>query len=423
MSERRPPPPPPRNPPPPPPRKPPPPPPANAAPPPPRPAKLGAPPPRGPTLARPRADCAAAALPDAVSAARSILSRTKHRLPIAAAEIHPIRSAGLQIAVAEALLNVRVVVSHALAMRGVVLPVVPDIVGPVVVVDVEVAVAPVASAAPVIAPASDGPARTEGETRRDHARADIGRVTEVIGLIVRIGPGSVNRRRIVVRHVHRIGIGRLDDDRLLAFLRLNPDLLLPGGDQLLVVIGLGAQALDRVHHIRLLCQHGIAQVLGPVDLVAHHRNDVCGARERLDAVVPGLFLDLFLQCIALQGLARFEPAIGLHHFQRIGRRRQYICQQFVWIQRNRRNQRLELLGLQQLYRRRRLARRLRRTAGSRWIVGRLCRDSDRDRHQQREREQGLAAAEHHTTLLWASIAASIGPRWRRSLIKIKETQR
>src|SRR5882724_12056726 len=145
-------------------------------------------------------------IPNAVSAARPILPRTNHLLPVAAAEIHPIRGAGLQIVVAEALLNIHVVVSHALAMRGVVLPVVPDVVCPVV--DVEIAVAPVGSAAPVIAPASDGPASTESETRRDHARADIGRVTEVIGLIVRIGPGSVNRRRIVVRHVHRIGIGR-----------------------------------------------------------------------------------------------------------------------------------------------------------------------------------------------------------------------
>src|SRR5882724_2229545 len=226
------------------------------------------------------------AIAHAISAARSILSRTKHLLPVAAAEIHPIGGAGLQVVVAEALLDVRIVVSHALAMRGVVLPVVPDVVGPVVVVDVEVAVAPVASAAPVIAPASDRPGCAEGETGRDHTSADIGRVAEVIGWIFRIRPGSIDRGRIVVRHVHRIGIGLLDDDRLHVFLRLNADLLLLGGDELLAVIGLGAKALDRVHHIRLLREHGIAQVLGPVDLVAHHRNDVCGARERLDAVVP-----------------------------------------------------------------------------------------------------------------------------------------
>jgi hypothetical protein len=46
-------------------------------------------------------------------------------------------------------------------------------------------------------------------------------------------------------------------------------------------------------------------------------------------------------------------------------------------------------------------------------------DDDRIRHQQRKRDQGLAAAEHHTLL--GHIAASIGPRRGRSLIKIKET--
>ena len=46
-------------------------------------------------------------------------------------------------------------------------------------------------------------------------------------------------------------------------------------------------------------------------------------------------------------------------------------------------------------------------------------DGDRICHQQRERDQGLAAAEHHTLL--GLIAASIGPRRGRSLIKIKKT--
>jgi len=238
----------------------------------------------------------------------------------------------------------------------------------------------------------------EGKTRRDHARADIGRIPEVIGWIVRVGPGSVNRRRIVVRHVDRIGIGRLDDDHLLAFLRLNADLLLLGGDQLFAVVRFGAKALDRVHHIRLLREHGIAEILGPVELVAHHRNDVRRAGKRLDAVVPGLFVDLLLQGIALQILAFLQPAIGLHHLQWIGRCRQHICEQFVGIQRYRRNQSLELLGLQQFCTWRRLARRLHRIARSRWIVGRLCRDGHRDRHQHRERDQGLAAAQHQTLL-------------------------
>ena len=106
----------------------------------------------------------AGAVPNAIAAARTILSRAKHLLPVAAPEIHPVGGAGLQIVVAEALLNVGVVVPHALAMRSVVLPAIADVGGPVEVVDVEIAAAPVASAAPVTAPAANGPTRTEGET-------------------------------------------------------------------------------------------------------------------------------------------------------------------------------------------------------------------------------------------------------------------
>jgi hypothetical protein len=33
-------------------------------------------------------------------------------------------------------------------------------------------------------------------------------------------------------------------------------------------------ALDRVHHVGLLRQHGVAEILGPIDLVAHHLEHV-----------------------------------------------------------------------------------------------------------------------------------------------------
>src|SRR5258706_6909583 len=186
------------------------------------------------------ANTVATTITGAIAGARTILPRTKHLLAVAAAEIHAIGDAGLQIVVAKALLNIRIAVSNTLAMRRVVLPVVSDVAYLVVVVDVEVAVAPVASAAPVIDPASDGPARAECETRCDHGRADIRRIGEIIGRIGRVRPSSVNDCRIVVRHVDCVGVGRLDHDRLLAFLRLNADFLLLGGDQLFVVIGLGA---------------------------------------------------------------------------------------------------------------------------------------------------------------------------------------
>ncbi len=72
-----------------------------------------------------------------------------------------------------------------------------------------------------------------------------------------------------------------------------------------------------------------------------------------------LLVDLGLQRIALQRLVLLQPAIGLHHFQRIGRCCQHIGEQFVGIERDRRDQRLELLGLQQLRARRQRAGRLR----------------------------------------------------------------
>ena len=219
-------------------------------------------------------------------------------LSVAAAEVHPVRCAAFQIVVAEALRNVGVVVSHALAMRRIMLPAVSDVRGSVI--DIDVAVAPVEAAAPIIAPASNGPAGAEGETCRNHSCADIGRIAEVIWRIVRIGPRSVDRGRIIIRHIDGFGIGLLDHNRLLAFLSLDADLLLLGGEKLLVVIGLGAQPLHRIHHVRLLGEHGIAEIFGPFELFAHHGEDVRGAGQRLDAVIPGLLLDLGLERVALE---------------------------------------------------------------------------------------------------------------------------
>ena len=60
-------------------------------------------------------------------------------------------------AVAETLLDVGVAVSDTLTMRRIVLPAVSDVVYPVEVVDVDIAVAPVEPAAPIIAPTRNCP--------------------------------------------------------------------------------------------------------------------------------------------------------------------------------------------------------------------------------------------------------------------------
>ncbi len=266
-------------------------------------------------------------------------------------------------------------------MRGIVLPAIADVRGPMI--DVDVAIAPVAAATPVIAPAPDRPGRAECDAGRNHSRTDIGRIAPIVRRIFRIGPAAVDGRRIIVRHVHRCGIGLLDHDDLLAFLRLDADLLLLGGDQLLVVIGLGAQALDRIHHIGLLREKGVAELLGPVELVAHHGEDVGGAGQRLDAIVPALLVHLRLQRIALEALALFQPAVGLHDLQRIGRGSQHVRKQFVGIEGDRRDQGLQLFGLQKLGRRR--SRRLRLRGGDR-LFGRLGPRANGRCQQQRKHD-------------------------------------
>src|SRR6202008_4281249 len=122
-----------------------------------------------------------------------------------AAEVHPVAGTGANIVIAKALLNVGIVVADALAVRRIVLPNVGG-----AVVDIDIAVAPIAAAAPVVAPAADRPSSTEGEARRDHARADIGGIAEVIGRIVRVGPRTIHRRGLIIRNVHGIRISLLD---------------------------------------------------------------------------------------------------------------------------------------------------------------------------------------------------------------------
>ena len=55
---------------------------------------------------------------------------------------------------------------------------------------------------------------------------------------------------------------------------------------LLLASALRAQPLDRIHHVRLLGQNRVAKFLRPVELGAHHRQDVRRRDQRLDAVIP-----------------------------------------------------------------------------------------------------------------------------------------
>src|SRR5262249_8423700 len=106
--------------------------------------------------------------------------------------------------------------------------------------------------------------------------------------------------------------------------------------------------LNGIHDIWLLSQHSIAQFLRPIELLAHHGENGWRCRQRLHAVVPSLLLDLCLEPIAVKVLVLTGPAFSLHHFERIGRSHQNLGQQGVWIERNRRDERIKLLGFERL---------------------------------------------------------------------------
>ena len=138
-----------------------------------------------------------------------------------------------------------------------------------------------------------------------NAGADIGRRRPVIRRVVRIGPRPVDDGRIVIRHVDLVRVGRCDVDVLPAALLLRRHGLLAGRLQLVVGLRLGTKPLDGVHDVGLLRQHRVAELLRPVELVAHHVEHVGRRRERLYAVVPVLLVERRLERIALKTLLAF----------------------------------------------------------------------------------------------------------------------
>ena len=200
---------------------------------------------------------------------------------------------------------------------------------------------------------TDGDGGGERDARGERAAGEVAvRRRKIVRRVVGIGPSPVDHRRLVVRDVDLVRRGRLDLDVLPVVLGLDGDRLLLGGLELAVVAGLGPQPLDRVHDIRLLRQHGVAELLRPIELLRHHRQHVRDLDQRLHAVVPALLSERAGERIALHVLVGLGPAIRLHDLERIGRGDQHLRQQRIRVQRDRRHQLLELRRLEQRLRRR-----------------------------------------------------------------------
>ena len=142
-----------------------------------------------------------------------------------------------------------------------------------------------------------------------------------------------DRRRVVLRHIDDLWVGRLHVDDFL----LDLDHLLLVGLEAACRLCLAAKSLDSIDHIALTGDHRLAKRGRPFEIPAHHLDDLGIIQQRLHRVVP-LVIDRQLWI----GLALFQPAIRLHELKRIRRSGQDERHQIVRIQRDWPDKLLEL---------------------------------------------------------------------------------
>src|SRR5262245_11277170 len=108
---------------------------------------------------------------------------------------------------------------------------------------------------------------------------------------------TVDGHGIIDRDINVIRLDRLDDDVFgrphiaRAWRRRDsPDLLLLARFEIAGFVCLGTQCLNCVLDVVRLSQKGLTELLGPVELFVHHREDLRDRRQSLDARIPPLVL-------------------------------------------------------------------------------------------------------------------------------------
>jgi hypothetical protein len=210
----------------------------------------------------------------------------------------------------------------------------------VVVVDVNVIATPATTPAPTAAPKrSHHHSDAEGDR---HAR---GVVTpgRIVNRRIRIHRGTVDYYGIIRRYVYDLRIGLFDHDYALVFYDLCFHFLLLGGLQSAFVLCFPTHALNSVHDVALLCQKGVAEISGPLNVVCQPFGDFGQSRESLNARIPGLFRHCISKRFILQILILFKPLLKQDDLERIRGCSQSLGEQGVWIKRNWRYQGIQLL--------------------------------------------------------------------------------
>jgi hypothetical protein len=93
----------------------------------------------------------------------------------------------------------------------------------------------------------------------------------------------------------------------------------------------------------LLRKECVSQVRGPLNIAGHPLNHIWKFYQRLDAWVPRLLCHSVRQRFALQILVVIHPLLKLNYFERISRSGESLRQKRIGVQRDRRNERVQLL--------------------------------------------------------------------------------
>lgn len=99
-------------------------------------------------------------------------------------------------------------------------------------------------------------------------------------------PLIIDILRLIDRHINDVWIRGQDFDLTVIIHHLR----LRRRNQVAVVLGGNAQALDRIHHCLLLVQKRLPEFDGPIQVIVHVTEDRRITRERLHAGIPRLLV-------------------------------------------------------------------------------------------------------------------------------------
>src|SRR6266850_15901 len=150
---------------------------------------------------------------------------------------------------------------------------------------------------------------------------------------------AIHQPGIIGRHVDDLRIGWFDDDRVA----LRCYLLLFVAIQVTGLVSLLTHRLHGIRHILLLIGISVAKRRRPGEVLVHVFKNRGELRKGLYAGVPGLFVDFFCQLLTLEVGMALHPAVRLDNLRRIGGSGENLRNEGVRVQRDRRDQLLQLL--------------------------------------------------------------------------------